>query len=82
VQYQINVVNEPPNCVQVQADFSRSKNTWLPMFGLREDHLEPIQNWISAFKLGRRIGPDLWQLNNDVALTIFLMFWHRREFPE
>lgn len=34
-----------------------------------------ITEWVTNCKIGRRIAWDQWQLNNDDAVTMFLLKW-------
>ena len=36
---------------------------------------ELIDNWVVKCELGRRIAWDQWQLNNDHAISLFLLKW-------
>lgn len=34
-----------------------------------------ITEWVTQCQIGRRIAWDQWQLNNDDAVTMFLLKW-------
>ena len=42
---------------------------------MTEDDMVKIDRWVLQHDLGRRQSFDMWQLNDDHALTMFLLKW-------
>ena len=43
--------------------------------GLRDTHLDPVQDWCVANKCGRRTAFDTFKFRNEEELTMFLLKW-------
>jgi hypothetical protein len=43
--------------------------------GLREHHLEPVQEWCMHNKCGRRTSFEQFQFRNEEEITMFLLKW-------
>lgn len=42
---------------------------------MTEEDMVEIDRWVLQHDLGRRQSFDMWQLNDDRALTMFLLKW-------
>lgn len=43
--------------------------------GLREDDLNPVQQWCETSKCGKRISFDMFKFKNRKEITAFLLVW-------
>ena len=43
--------------------------------GLREEDMDPIQQWSTENKCGVRISFDTWKFKNPREITMFLLRW-------
>lgn len=43
--------------------------------GLRDTHLDPVQDWCVANKCGRRTAFDTFKFRNEAELAMFLLKW-------
>jgi hypothetical protein len=43
--------------------------------GLREEHLDPVQEWCEENKCGRRVAFHMFHFNTEKEVTAFLLRW-------
>ena len=43
--------------------------------GLKESHLDPVQEWCDEHKCGRRISFDMFLFRTEADMTTFLLKW-------
>jgi len=61
----------PGNKLQAYVDPEATIQVW----GLREEHMDPIQEWSVECNCGKRISFDTWQFTSRKHITMFLMKW-------
>jgi len=61
----------PGNKLQAYVDPEATTQVW----GLREEHMDPIQAWSVECNCGTRISFDMWQFKSRKHITMFLMKW-------
>jgi hypothetical protein len=61
----------PGNKLQAYVDPTGTLSIW----GLREEDLEPVQEWSVTCNCGKRMSFDLWQFKSRKHMTMFLMKW-------
>ena len=61
----------PGNKLQAYIDPEATIQVW----GLREEHMDPIQRWSEECNCGKRMSFDTWQFKSRKHITMFLMKW-------
>jgi hypothetical protein len=61
----------PGNKLQAYVDPLATTQVW----GLREAHMDPIQQWSQECNCGKRMSFDMWQFKSRKHMTMFLMKW-------
>lgn len=61
----------PGNKLQAYVDPESTTQVW----GLREEHMDPIQRWTQECNCGKRMSFDMWQFKSRKHMTMFLMKW-------
>ena len=61
----------PGNKLQAYVDPEATRQVW----GLREEHMDPIQRWTQECNCGKRMSFDMWQFKSRKHMTMFLMKW-------
>lgn len=61
----------PGNKLQAYVDPEATIQVW----GLREEHMDPIQTWSQECNCGTRISFDMWKFKSRKHMTMFLMKW-------
>ena len=70
--YHWTIINRDPIILACQTRYGPATLT-----GLREVHLEEIEQWCIDNDCGRRIAlsPNMFEMNNEEQLTHFLLRW-------
>ena len=50
--------------------------------GLRDYHMDPIHTWVERAELGQRMAFNQWKLNNEAAMSAFVLYWHGTQVDE
>jgi hypothetical protein len=45
-------------------------------FALSEDEVTEIDEWVRENKIGIRTAYDMWKLDTDATVTLFLLRWN------
>jgi len=61
----------PGNKLQAFVDPTGNVSVW----GLREEDMDPIQEWSKECNCGTRISFDMWRFKSKKEITMFLMRW-------
>lgn len=61
----------PGNKLQAYVDPEATTQVW----GLREEHMDPIQRWSVECNCGKRMSFDTWHFKSRKHMTMFLMKW-------
>jgi hypothetical protein len=48
----------------------------MTMDGLRDYHMELVHDWVEQAELGHRMSFNQWKLNNEAAVSAFVLYWH------
>jgi hypothetical protein len=48
----------------------------MTMDGLRDYHMELVHDWVEQAELGQRLAFNQWKLNNEAAMSAFVLYWH------
>ena len=54
----------------------------MTMDGLRDYHMEQVQTWVEQSDLGQRMAFNQWKLNNEAAMSAFVLYWHGTHVAE
>ena len=61
----------PGNKLQAYVDPRSTTQVW----GLREEHMDPIQKWCEECNCGKRMSFDMWHFKSRKHMTMFLLKW-------
>ena len=61
----------PGNKLQAYVDPKGSTSIW----GLREEDMDPIQDWCVEVNCGKRMAFDMWHFKSRKHITMFLLKW-------
>jgi hypothetical protein len=50
--------------------------------GLRDYHMDLIHTWVERSELGHRMAFNQWKLNNEAAMSAFVLYWHGTQVDE
>ena len=46
------------------------------LLAVTEEDTTRIDNWVNECELGKRVSYNMWKLNNNEAVTMFLLKWN------
>jgi hypothetical protein len=61
----------PGNKLQAYVDPEGTVSLW----GLREEDMDPVQQWSAETNCGTRMSFDMWKFKSKKHITMFLMKW-------
>jgi hypothetical protein len=61
----------PGNKLQAYVDPEGLPSVW----GLKEEDMDPIQEWSNETGCGKRMSFDLWKFKSKKEITMFLLRW-------
>ena len=54
----------------------------MTMDGLRDHHMDKVHAWVEQAELGKRLAFNQWKLNNEAAMSAFVLYWHGAKVNE
>jgi hypothetical protein len=70
-----------PLRVEIWVAALRSKEN-ITLEGLRDHHMELVQDWVEQLELGHRMAFNQWKLHNESAMSAFVLYWHGKQIDK